>query len=288
MSLRRLRTTATGKAKAAMAEETALKAEAPTKPPLWVFFQKAGKRPGFVVLGTDHIGRGTGGTSPAVLYAFCLGFCLQPVIAAWLWLWGGAADIIGKDAPDDHELRGAISVAMLAWIALKNSTNFLKNVGGRITIGIDSAIFVQVFIFSMQFSTALVAHSFSEPPEWVPYLALGIFMVFSPLEFLADEQLAAFCKAKQVPGYSGPKVMTKGLWSLTRHPNFVANTFYYSWGLILMSGTWWLSTIFTVVFVATYYLQAIPGHELHMAKKYGGEWEEYVKTTPKYIPGFGH
>ena len=55
-----------------------------------------------------------------------------------------------------------------------------------------------------------------------------------------------------------------------------------------MSGTWWLSTIFTVVFVATYYLQAIPGHELHMAKKYGGEWEEYVKTTPKYIPGFGH
>jgi len=25
-----------------------------------------------------------------------------------------------------------------------------------------------------------------------------------------------------------------------------------------------------------------------MAKKYGGEWEEYVKTTPKYIPGFGH
>ena len=75
---------------------------------------------------------------------------------------------------------------------MKNSTNFLKNVGGRITIGIDSAIFVQVFIFSMQFSTALVAHSFSEPPEWVPYLALGIFMVFSPLEFLADEQLAAF------------------------------------------------------------------------------------------------
>ena len=67
-----------------------------------------------------------------------------------------------------------------------------------------------------------------------------------------------------------------------------ALTFYYSWGLILMSGTWWLSTIFTVVFVATYYLQAIPGHELHMAKKYGGEWEEYVKTTPKYIPGFGH
>jgi protein-S-isoprenylcysteine O-methyltransferase Ste14 len=37
------------------------------------------------------------------------------------------------------------------------------------------------------------------------------------------------------------------------------------------------------VFVIFYHLQAIPGHEAHMAKKYGAEWTRYRENTPKYL-----
>jgi len=255
-------------------------------PPVLVLFSEAGRRG--TVIGSDHLGRGAGGTVPLVLGVFCVLFWVHPAVSAWLWLWGGGGAVLGagvapRGAPADRDLRGALSVAMTCGIALKNCVNFWRNVGDKITIGVDSALIIHAFVLAVHGSAALVAWAVPEPPAWVPWTALGVYLVFASLEVAADEQLGAFCRAKRVPGYTGPRVMTSGLWSLSRHPNFAANTFYYAWGVGLLSGTWYVPLAWFLVFVTFYHLQAIPGHELHMAATYGDEWDAYVKRTPRYI-----
>ena len=252
--------------------------------PVFVLFSAAGKRS--TVLGTDHLGRGANGTRPWVLGVFFLLFWLQPVVSAWLWLWGGGGALLGDAAraePADRHVRGALSIAMTVGIAAKNCANFVRHIGGKVTVGVDSALIIHAFILSIHGSAALVAWTVPEPPGWVPWAALGVYLVFASVEVAADEQLGAFCRAKSKPGYAGPLVMTAGLWRLSRHPNFAANTFYYSWGLGLLSGTWIVPLAWNAVFVIFYHLQAIPGHEAHMAKKYGAEWTRYRENTPKYL-----
>jgi steroid 5-alpha reductase family enzyme len=83
------------------------------------------------------------------------------------------------------------------------------------------------------------------------------------------------------------KVMNKGLWRLTRHPNYFGEALLW-WGFGVYSFTtdlWWLSLIGPIVI--TFLLLKVSGVAM-LERKYEGnlKYDEYKRTTNVFIPWF--
>ena len=80
--------------------------------------------------------------------------------------------------------------------------------------------------------------------------------------------------------------MDKGLWSLTRHPNYFGDSMMWT-GIFFVALSGW-SSIWIVVGPAlmTYMIVFISGVRL-LEKKYEGrsDYEDYKKRTNSFIPG---
>jgi len=102
-------------------------------------------------------------------------------------------------------------------------------------------------------------------------------------EAIGDRQLAAFIRD---PANRG-KLMTIGLWSVTRHPNYFGEAALW-WGmavLALSAPNGWLGLIGPMVI--TILLLFVSGVPL-LEKKYAGrpDWEEYKQRTSIFVPWF--
>jgi steroid 5-alpha reductase family enzyme len=122
-------------------------------------------------------------------------------------------------------------------------------------------------------------------PSLDPLDGLGalVWLAGFLFEALGDRQLAAFLKD---PANRG-KLMTGGLWSYTRHPNYFGEALGW-WGMAviaLSAPRGWLGLIGPAVI--TFLLLFVSGVPL-LEKKYQGrpDWEEYKKRTSRFIPWF--
>lgn len=108
-----------------------------------------------------------------------------------------------------------------------------------------------------------------------------LFLTGFYFEIMADAQLRLF---KKDPSNEG-KIMTRGVWSLSRHPNYFGEALIW-WGLAMFAlhiPYGWLSLISPVLM--TFILRYVTGVtmlEERMKQKPG--WEEYEKTTPPFVP----
>jgi steroid 5-alpha reductase family enzyme len=117
-----------------------------------------------------------------------------------------------------------------------------------------------------------------------PIAVMGViaWMVGFGFEAVGDAQLARF---KKDPANAG-KVMNKGLWSLTRHPNYFGDSLMW-WGIWIIaaetgSGVW--SVVGPIVM--TFFLlkvSGVPMLERSLSKRREG-WDQYVATTSGFIP----
>ena len=117
-----------------------------------------------------------------------------------------------------------------------------------------------------------------------PLAIIGVLLwvVGFVFETVGDAQLARF---KKDPANAG-KVMDKGLWSLTRHPNYFGDAVQW-WGIGIVAaeaGTAAVGLIGPVVmtFLLTR-VSGVPMLEHSMAKRRPG-YEEYVRRTSAFIP----
>ncbi|MGA7098527.1 MAG: DUF1295 domain-containing protein [Acidimicrobiia bacterium] len=117
---------------------------------------------------------------------------------------------------------------------------------------------------------------------WLDYVGLAIWLVGLFFEAVGDFQLASF---KAHPDSKG-KVMDRGLWRYTRHPNYFGD-FVVWWGhysLALAGGAWW--TVFSPL-VMSILLLRVSG--VAMLEKTIGErrpeYAEYVRRTNAFFPG---
>jgi steroid 5-alpha reductase family enzyme len=107
--------------------------------------------------------------------------------------------------------------------------------------------------------------------------AVGLFF-----ETVGDWQLSRF---KADPANSG-KVMDRGLWGLTRHPNYFGD-FCVWWGFYLLAlgaGGWW--TIFGPLLIS-FLLLKVSGVRL-LEKDIGQRrpgYAEYIRRTNAFFPG---
>lgn len=104
-------------------------------------------------------------------------------------------------------------------------------------------------------------------------------------EAIGDYQLDRFLKS----GESRGKLMTKGLWSYTRHPNYFGESTMW-WGIFLvtLSSTtlpWWVAIVSPLLI--TFLLlkvSGIPMLEARMSQH--PDWHAYAKRTNAFIPWF--
>jgi steroid 5-alpha reductase family enzyme len=128
----------------------------------------------------------------------------------------------------------------------------------------------------------LAALSGQNPLGWLDYLGVVLWVVGMIFEAGGDWQLARF---KANPENRG-KVLDRGLWRYTRHPNYFGNACIW-WGLFLIglsAGGWW--AVVSPVLM-TFLLLKVSGVvllEKDMSER-RPEYAEYQRRTNAFVPG---
>ena len=117
---------------------------------------------------------------------------------------------------------------------------------------------------------------------WVAWIGVGVYVVGLFFESVGDVQLARF---KAEPANKG-KVMDRGLWGYTRHPNYFGDACVW-WGLSLIAFTSWpgVLTILSPLLM-TWLLAKGTGKPLlekDMASRRPG-YADYVRRTSGFVP----
>lgn len=115
----------------------------------------------------------------------------------------------------------------------------------------------------------------------VGYLIFGTGFIF---EAIADHQLSVFKKNKDHKG----KIITHGLWSISRHPNYFGEALLW-WGIYLSSagsGFEYISIISPILInLLLRFGSGVPMLEEKYRQK--PEFKEYAENTPVFIPFIG-
>lgn len=131
----------------------------------------------------------------------------------------------------------------------------------------------------------IVVINITTPGEWsaVAWVGLLVWLFGFFYESVGDFQLLRFIKNPSNKG----KVLTTGLWSTTRHPNYFgeATMWWGIWLLSIGSAFWWVALLSPIVI--TFLLLRVSGVPI-LEKRYEGnpEFEAYKKTTNKFLPWF--
>ena len=135
------------------------------------------------------------------------------------------------------------------------------------------------------FVGCLSFHSIICGAELVPFWSrtvarASITSVAILIEVLSDQQLNAFIKARREKRTEG-RVLNKGLWSMSRHPNYFGE-FMFWFGLFIMGGARLnsLSLIGPAAMLFLFLGVSIELMEARQRERKGAEWEQYVKDVP--------
>ncbi|HET6967049.1 MAG TPA: DUF1295 domain-containing protein [Ornithinibacter sp.] len=116
---------------------------------------------------------------------------------------------------------------------------------------------------------------------WVAWLGVLVWLVGVAFEAVGDAQLAAFTRD---PANRG-RVMDRGLWGWTRHPNYFGDAAVW-WGIWVVSAEAWPGVLTVLSPVAmTYFLAFATGARLleaQMSKRPG--YPEYMERTSMFLP----
>jgi steroid 5-alpha reductase family enzyme len=141
------------------------------------------------------------------------------------------------------------------------------------------AIFLWVISLALQYGQmALKPNSLT----WFDILGTIIWTIGFIFESVGDWQLARF---KSDPANAG-RVMNKGLWAYTRHPNYFGECLIW-WGIFLITlstpNSWW--TILSPIIVTAVLLKmtGIPLTEKALVENRPG-YGDYIKRTSAFVP----
>lgn len=106
-------------------------------------------------------------------------------------------------------------------------------------------------------------------------VGLAVFTAGVALRVWAQMHLHYRLKVRKVLTMTGP-------YTFIRNPIYVANTTMLL-GVTVLSGLLWFLPIMLVWCVAVYYF-VVRREEFHLTNKYGRDYEEFLTTTPRWIP----
>lgn len=141
------------------------------------------------------------------------------------------------------------------------------------------ALFLWVIALTIQ-----AGQTSTSPPQVVLLDLLGatVWLVGFVFEAVGDWQLAKF---KSNPANRG-KVMKRGLWRYTRHPNYFGECLIW-WGVFIIAFSdlhnWWTVISPVIVTLVLIKMTGIALTEKLIIEK-RPEYLEYMKTTPAFVP----
>jgi len=141
---------------------------------------------------------------------------------------------------------------------------------------------VLAIVISLPIVSVLGAESRSVEFSMIQYLALAIWLAGFLFESIADWQLSSF---KNDPGNAG-KVMNKGLWRFSRHPNYFGE-FLIWWGFYLFAfntAPWWI--IVSPILMSWLLLKfsgVVMLEETIVNRR--PKYQQYIESTNAFFPG---
>jgi len=143
------------------------------------------------------------------------------------------------------------------------------------------AVFLWAISVSIQYG---VASGTPEMITWLDLCGLIFWAVGFIFEAVGDWQLAVF---KSNPTHKG-KVMDRGLWAYTRHPNYFGECLMW-WGIFLIAfsapNSWWTVLSPLIVTAVLMKMTGIPLTEKIIVTRRPG-YKEYIQRTNAFFPWF--
>ena len=138
-----------------------------------------------------------------------------------------------------------------------------------------------MFMFLISAPLLIVNHSNEQGLIVLDVIGIVFWSLGFVFEAVGDGQLVKF---KRDPSHKG-KIITSGLWSTTRHPNYFGEATQW-WGIFLIAlsvRNGWLAVISPVVI--TFLLLRVSGVTM-LEKKYAGnpEFAAYARRTSAFVP----
>jgi steroid 5-alpha reductase family enzyme len=120
------------------------------------------------------------------------------------------------------------------------------------------------------------------PIAWIAGVGVAVYAVGLTFEALGDAQLRRF---KADPANAG-RVMDRGLWSWTRHPNYFGDATVW-WGVWIVAASSGLAVLSVAGPIAmTWLLTSVSGRPLlekSLSRSKDG-WDDYVARTSSFLP----
>jgi steroid 5-alpha reductase family enzyme len=161
----------------------------------------------------------------------------------------------------------------------------LKEKAGRSEFVVDLMgihVFPTFVVFAGMLPVYLVLTYRDRAIGWLDVIALGVGIGAVVLEFVADLQMHRFAAAKE-PG----QVMDRGLWSWSRHPNYVGEVSFWLalgfFGLAAAPGAWAWALIGTVLMLAMFLGASIPMMEKRSLERRPA-YQDVVNRVSLFIP----
>ena len=136
-------------------------------------------------------------------------------------------------------------------------------------------------------SVMAAAHNPSFFPAWSDYFGAGLLAVGIVGESIADRQLTRFRR----PGQNRGKVCTKGLWGLSRHPNYFFEWVgWVSYAVIALGPDFdfaerWYGLVGPVLmYVLLVHVSGIPPLEAHMVRSRGDAFRKVQDQVSAFWP----
>ena len=145
-------------------------------------------------------------------------------------------------------------------------------------------VIVWLWCLPFAFATPAPGAASSTGLRATDWAGIAIWLIGFLFQAVGDRQLATF---RSDPANRG-RIMDKGLWALTRHPNYFGEAVMW-WGYFLfaLAHPWgWIGILAPLH--ATWFMgwgSATPGTERHMRKSRGADaWDAYAARVPRFIP----
>ncbi len=153
---------------------------------------------------------------------------------------------------------------------------------GRGDVHMLTRVYVfQVVVMVVVAMVQLVGMFETGPLTIVAWLGVAVWTVGMFFEVAGDAQLAAF---KADPANRG-RIMDRGVWAWTRHPNYFGDTALW-WGLFLVTASSWPGVLTVLSPLLMTWALALrtgkPLTEARMSKRPG--WDEYAARTSGFFP----
>ena len=146
-------------------------------------------------------------------------------------------------------------------------------------------VFILQALFLWVISVVVQIGQLASAPErltWLDGLGTVVWLTGFTFESLGDWQLARF---KSDPASKG-RVMDRGLWAYTRHPNYFGE-FLAWWGIFLITlstpNSWWTVISPLIITAVLLKMTGIPLTEQELVKNRPG-YSDYVKRTSAFVP----